>query len=319
VLTCAAETGGVAILLRLILGIPYGTGIAVAIAVMIAVISFLDFEKLERLFGLMGLFMLVFVAAALALGVDWAQAAGGLVPHGPGGSASVPSYLYFAVGLIAATIMPYEVQFYSSGNIEEDLKPEDLGTNTLTSVVGIGFGAVVTIAIIVVGAQVLGPLGVIPERLGASMLGPMAAFGVAGLLAALLGSLFAVAGASAETSLSGAYAIAQFFGFEWGKSRSPWHVPQFSLSWLMILGMSALILATGIDPIQVTEYAVIFSVIVLPLTYLPILLVARDRALMGEHVNSRLQDVLGVVAFVLIAVVAVAAVPLMYLSRMGQA
>ena len=151
------------------------------------------------------------------------------------------------------------------------------------------------------------------------MIGPFVALGVAGLLAALLGALFAIGGAAMETSLSGAYAIAQFFGFEWGKQRSPWAVPRFTLSWLCIFGLAVLILITNIDPVQVTEYAVIFSVVVLPLTYAPILLVARDRSVMGEHTNNRAQDVLGVVFLVVIVIVALAAVPLMYASRMGQA
>ena len=36
------------------------------------------------------------------------------------------------------------------------------------------------------------------------------------------------------------------------------------------------VLFTGVDPIMVTEYSVVFSAIALPLTYLPILAVAND-------------------------------------------
>jgi manganese transport protein len=301
-------------------GLPYGWWIAGAILALILVVSLLPFESLERLFGLMGLFMVVFVAAAVVLGVDWGAAAAGLVPHVPGGDgASLASYAYFAVGLIAGTVMPYEAQFYSSGNLEEDKKPDELVDNAMVATIGMAFGAVITAAIIVTAAQVLQPLGIVPDRLGASMLAPIAAFAVPGLLAALLGTLFEIGGAAVETSLAGAYGIAQFFGFEWGKQRSPWHVPRFTLLWLLIFGLALLILATGIDPVQVTEYAVIFSVVVLPLTYLPILLVARDRKVMGTHVNTKLDNVLGVVFFVVITVVAIAAVPLLYMSRMGQA
>ena len=42
------------------------------------------------------------------------------------------------------------------------------------------------------------------------------------------------------------------------------------------------IVMTGVDPVMLTEYAVIFSVVALPLTYIPILLVANDRAYMGH-------------------------------------
>src|SRR3954468_216294 len=122
ILTCAAEVGGVAIVLRLMTGIAYGPLVAVAVGLIVLIMSVLKFDMLERVFGLVGLFMLVFVGAAVALGIDWGSVAGGLVPHPPPASAGGPSLLsfgYFAVGLLAGTVMPYEVQFYSSGNIEE--------------------------------------------------------------------------------------------------------------------------------------------------------------------------------------------------------
>jgi hypothetical protein len=50
---------------------------------------------------------------------------------------------------------------------------------------------------------------------------------------------------------------------------------------MVLLVLAFGIVQTGVDPVMLTEYAVIFSVVVLPLTYLPILLVANDRAYMG--------------------------------------
>jgi manganese transport protein len=319
VLTCAAEVGGVAIVIRLLIHLPYGVAVAIVILLLVAIVSILPFTMLERVFGLCGLLMLVFVAAALSLGVDWGQAARGLLPSLPSGGGNLVSYAYMAVGLIAATVMPYEVLFYSSGNIEEEKTPDDLIENTITAVFGLAFGSLVTLALIVLGAQVMLPQGVMPTQVGSSMLGPIIAFGLPGLLIAIAGVLAAIGGAAVETSLSGAYAIAQFFGFEWGKEDKAWHVPRFTLSWLGVFGLAAVVLVSGLDPVVVTEYAVIFSVLVLPLTYLPILLVARDRRVMGEHANNRLQDMTGVVFLGLICVIAVLAVPLMYLSRMGQA
>ena len=62
----------------------------------------------------------------------------------------------------------------------------------------------------------------------------------------------------------------------------------------------------------------IFSVVALPLTYLPILLVANDRAYMGEHANGRLANAFGIGYFVLILVVSLTAIPLMILTNVGQ-
>ena len=72
------------------------------------------------------------------------------------------------------------------------------------------------------------------------------------------------------------------------------------------------------DPVELTEYAVIFSIPVLPLTYLPILLVGNDRSVMGAHVNGPLARVLGWFYFGLICVMAVAA-PILFIGRTAAA
>ena len=66
---------------------------------------------------------------------------------------------------------------------------------------------------------------------------------------------------------------------------------------------------TGVDPVMLTEYAVIFSAVALPLTYVPILLVANDRAYMGRYGNGRLANVLGIVYLVVIMIVALTVSP----------
>jgi len=68
--------------------------------------------------------------------------------------------------------------------------------------------------------------------------------------------------------------------------------------------------------VALTEYAVIFSIPVLPLTYLPILLVAGDRSVMGAHVNGPIARVLGWAYFGLICVLAVAA-PILFVATNG--
>jgi Mn2+/Fe2+ NRAMP family transporter len=62
---------------------------------------------------------------------------------------------------------------------------------------------------------------------------------------------------------------------------------------------------------------VIFSVVALPLTYFPILLIAGDREFMGEHANGRLAKTVGWAYFVLLMVVAIAAIPLLIATNAG--
>jgi len=58
--------------------------------------------------------------------------------------------------------------------------------------------------------------------------------------------------------------------------------------------------------------------VMMPLTYYPMLRAAGDRARMGEHATTRVQQALGWLFFVLIAVAALLAIPLMVLTRAGQ-
>jgi Mn2+/Fe2+ NRAMP family transporter len=70
--------------------------------------------------------------------------------------------------------------------------------------------------------------------------------------------------------------------------------------------------------VKITEYSVIFSAVALPLTFLPILLIANDPAYMGSHRNGKVANVLGILYFVLILAIAVSAIPLMVITNGGQ-
>jgi manganese transport protein len=61
---------------------------------------------------------------------------------------------------------------------------------------------------------------------------------------------------------------------------------------------------------------VIFSIPVLPLTYLPILLVGNDRNVMGKHVNGPVARTLGWAYFGLICLLALAA-PVLFIATNG--
>jgi manganese transport protein len=316
-MTCAAEIGGVAICLQLLSGLPYRLLIPVAVIGLTACTWILPFEWIERLFGYLGLCLLVFAVAAIKLHPAWGDVARGFVPGSHSGGSTLV-YLYFVVGLLGAAMTPYEVYFYSSGAVEDRWGVKELGLNRVTAMIGYGLGGFLSFALMIVSAVLFLPRGISPEFLGTPPLAAEHVLSKAGLLLALVGILFAVGGAAIETSFSGAYNLAQFFGWKWGKKERPAGAARFTLSWLLIFALALLVVMTGYDPVKLTEYSVIFSVVALPLTYLPILLVANDRTYMGAKVNGRLANTLGLLYFVVILAVAVAAIPLMVLTHGGQ-
>ena len=314
-MTCAAEVGGVAIVLQLLTDWPYRVLIVVAVAAFVLISWWAPFGWIEKAFGYGGLTLLVFLVAAIDLGPDWGAALHGVVPTVQGPSYAV--YLYFIVGLLGAAMTPYEVYFYSSGAVEDHWSVEDLGTNRITATLGYALGGTLSVALMAVAAEVFLPRGIDVTFLGTVPLPTATALGQYGLLLALIGILFAVGGATIETSFSGAYNVAQFFGWEWGKYRRRREAPRFTLAWLAMLLLALVIAETGVDPVLVTEYSVIFSVVALPLTYLPILLIANDEDYMGEHRNGRFANALGWTYFGIIIVIAVSAIPLMLITNGG--
>ena len=316
-LTCAAEVGGVAITLQLLSGLPYRLLILLGVVALVVLSWTLPFEWIERLFGYLGLCLLVFAVAAIKLHPDWGKVAHGFVPGSHSGGSTLV-YLYFVVGLLGAALTPYEVYFYSSGAVEDGWGLKELGLNKVTSIIGYALGGFLSFALMIVAAVLFLPRGIDPQFLGTPPLASADAVGEVGLLLALVGILFAVGGAAIETCFSGAYNLAQFFGWRWGKKERPARASRFALSWIVIFALALLVVMTGYDPVKLTEYSVIFSVVALPLTYLPILLIANDRTYMGSHTNGRLANVLGVVYFAIILLVAVAAIPLLVLTNGGQ-
>jgi manganese transport protein len=315
-LTLAAEIGGIALALQLLAGLPFRILLVFAVLGLALAIWALPFEWIERVFGYVGLTLLVFAVGAIKLHPDWGGVGSGFVPHADTGNLAV--YLFFVVGLIGAATVPYEVYFYSSGAIEERWTPKDLGINKANAIIGYSLGGLLSFALMITAAELFYPRAISPETLGSVALGANVPLGEIGLLLGLIGILFAVSGAAIDTAFSGAYNAAQFFGWEWGKYRSAVEAPRFTLAWMVMLVLGFLIVVTGVDPIQVTEYSVIFSVVALPATYIPILLVANDRAYMGNYANGRVANVFGIFYLVVILVVAVAAIPLMIVSNMGQ-
>jgi len=63
---------------------------------------------------------------------------------------------------------------------------------------------------------------------------------------------------------------------------------------------------------------VISSIFVLPLTYLPLLLLAGDRRFMRSHANGMLSKILGWGYYALIVIAAIAALPLYLLTAGGK-
>jgi len=317
-LTMTAEIGGVALALELATSVHHLLWIPLVGTAVWLVLWRVKFAVLENVFGLAGLALLVFAVAVWRLGPDW----GGLVSSATHPAVPVSEdvwvYAYYAIALFGAAMTPYEVFFFSSGGIEEKWGPGDLTTMRANVFIGFPLGGLLSLAIAASSSIVLLPAGIGVETLGQVALPVGVALGKVGVAFALVGFFAATFGAACETGLSVGYSIAQYFGWQWGKFVEPLRASRFHAVVLLSCVVAVGVLLTTVDPVKVTEYSVVFSAVALPLTYLPILVVANDRTYMGRHANGPLANTLGTIYLVLVLVASLAAIPLMVVTGAGQ-
>jgi Mn2+/Fe2+ NRAMP family transporter len=317
-LTFGAEIGGVALSLELATSVNYLLFVPVVGFVMWLVIWRVKFSVLENSFGLLGLALIAFAVALWKLDPSWSNLLHQAVhPHKPSNE-SIPVYFYYAIALFGAAMTPYEVFFFSSGGVEERWSKKDIITERVNVLLGFPLGGALSISIAAVSALVLLPAGIQVNALGQVGL-PVAVAGGKLLLAfVILGFVAATFGAALETGLSCGYTMAQYFGWQWGKYVRPREAARFHLVVLLSLIAAVGTILTTIDPVKLTEYSVVFSAIALPLTYMPILVIANDRDYMGDDVNGRATNVLASVFLVIVLAVSIAAIPLMIYTKAGQ-
>jgi Mn2+/Fe2+ NRAMP family transporter len=223
-------------------------------------------------------------------------------------------YLFLATAILGAVISPYLLFFYSSGAREERWSRRDLSLNRITAVVGMGFGSLTSIALIVLAAMVLQPSGITGLTLADAGLAMAEAIGPIGARLFALALFATCLGASLEVVLSMGYNVSQGFGWPWGERRAPAEAPRFNLVLTIMILVGLAIALIGIDPLQLALYGSAFTALILPISLFPFLVLMNDRDYLRDQVNPRWMNVLVVAVLVIAFGVAVCSIPLMVLS-----
>jgi manganese transport protein len=317
-LTLIAEVAGVALAVQLTVDVNYLLWIPLVGFAVWLVIWRVRFSTLETVFGLLGLAMIVVVVALVELHPSWSQlwhhASHPSVPSGEGH----PTYFYYAIALFGAAMTPYEVFFFSSGAVEEKWTRNDLALNNANVYLGFPLGGLLSLGLMAGAALLFHPLGIGVNTLSQVALPTSLALGKVGFAFIIVGFVACTFGAALETGMSCGYTMSQYFGWQWGKLVRPREASRFHLVVLVSIFVAVVIGVTAVDPIKVTEYSIVLSAAALPLTYFPILVVANDRAYMGENVNGRVKNGIASFYMVVITVVALATIPLMIATKAGS-
>jgi Mn2+/Fe2+ NRAMP family transporter len=315
-LLLAAEIGGIAIALSLFTGISWHYLFPVAALLVLVMVWRASFDLIENGPALLGLITLSFLVGIAALGGPPQQLLPTLwkpdIKQG-----ELIDYLYLLAAILGATISPYLLYFYSSGAREEQWSGSSLLLNRVTAIVGMGFGSLGSIALVILAAIVLQPLNMNANTLGeiglamAKPLGPIGAY----LFAA---TLFATClGAALEVTLALSYMIAQGFGWEWGENKKPVEAARFNLTAIIILLVAVTIGLLGMDPLQLALFASTVIALFLPLSLVPFLFIMNDPDYLGDRINGRMTNIAIICILIIAFVVAIVSLPLELLSGGG--
>lgn len=317
-LTLLVELAGMSLALELATSASYLLWFPVAALFLGIILWKASFDLLENGSAILGLVMLVAVVAMVKLAPPWHTVVAETVHPALSSVNSLPLYLFAGISLLGGYMTPYQFYFYASGAIEEEWSGEDLLINRVTSVVGSLFGAVIDFGLIVAAGLVLFPQHAQVNTLGDAGQPIRHSLGEIGWALFLVGAFAVSMGAGLETTLSGAYSVCQFFGWDWGKQGRPRQAPLFSLGYIVMLLVAVAIALTGVDPIQVTIVTLVFAAATLPFTFAPLLIVANDRDYVGDQKNTRPINVVAGLMLALLLLVTVAAIPLLVITGGGS-
>jgi len=307
-LVIASEIGGVCLALKFVTGIEVRVwAMPVTLLIWLAIwAGTLDF--IEDATSILGLVAVAFVVAAVKMHPDDHAMLRGLIPSSP--RQDVAHYWYIAVGILGATISPYMFHFYGSGAIEDKWNEDSLGANRITAGLGMSFGAVMSVAVLVCSALVLWPRGIEVDHYEQAALLLIPALGRWGvpLFAGTLG--VCCFGAAMEVSLATAYMLSQTLGWNWGENKKPDREARFSMTYSLILLFGGLLLLTGVDPLKLTMFAMAITALILPLVTMPFVFLLNDKAYMHAHTNGPIGNTVVILTILLASIVAIVTIPL---------
>jgi Mn2+/Fe2+ NRAMP family transporter len=302
-----AEFAGIGAALA-IFGVPIAVSSALAALLIVFLLSRANFRRIQFVFLAVGIgTSIAYAVSAVLSHPDWGTAISHtVVPHG-----SVTSlYLLAVMGTVGTTITPWGQAFIQSYAADKHLGPRDLPASRLDVGAGAFLTNLVAGFIVVACAATLwshGQTTIATAADAARALGPLA--GRFAELVFALGLLTASLLGLGTVPLTSAYAVTEAFGWESGLDRGWRQAPAFYGLLAFFVGFSALfVLIPGLPLITVMYLSQVFDGFLLPFILVFVMLMSRDRRLLGRLRSSVPLYVAGWVVTGLITVLSLALV-----------
>jgi NRAMP (natural resistance-associated macrophage protein)-like metal ion transporter len=284
-----SEFAGVASSMDLF-GISKFISVPLALGTVWALVVYGDYKRLEKIFLVLSFLYIAYIITAVMAHPNWPLAGHAMVHLPRMRDLGNHDYLYLAVGIIGATIAPWQQFYLQASVVDKGARSEHLKYSQADAIVGSLFSVVIAAFIVIACAATIfaakGPMQISSAAEAAQSLRPLggqyafALFSV-GLLNA---SLFA----ASILPLSTAYTVCEALGFESGLNKRFKDAPEFYWLYtaLLVLG-AAIILIPHFPLIRVAVLSQVLNGVLLPFVLVFMLLLVNKSSLMRQHVNSR--------------------------------
>lgn len=307
---------------------PLLTYVGVTAILLAIVISgrYWTFEKLTLFFCI---FNLVYIPAALwamkaPAAPGWGQVAQGLFTPGVEGGLTT-EFLFVLLANIGTTVTPWQIFFQQSSVVDKGLDLHDIKFGKWDTLAGALLTCIVAGFIIIATGAAFHfhhpPILVEDAKQTAEALVPLMPAGKGELARRLFAIGLFDAGflGALCISLSTSWALGEVFGWAHSLNKSVRDAPWFYIAYVvMLLSAGAVVLIPGAPLVTITMYVQIVAITLLPACLVFLILLLNDKGFMGEHVNSRWQNVANITITVAIVLVSTAfAVTILFPNLLG--
>lgn len=309
-----AEFAGIAAAM-IIFGVPPIIAVPVSAIAIWALVLFASYRALERVFLVVSLVFIAYIASAVLARPDWAEVTRELFTPSfrPSGGE-----LLLMVAIVGTTIAPFMIFYLQSAVAEKGIDEEELRLEQADAIGGAVATNIIAVFIVVATAATLFVAGVHVTSAGdaAAALTPIA--GPAATVIFALGLFGASMLAATIVPISTAFAVTEAFGWESGVGKRFSDARAFYVLYTFVLFVpAAFVLLPGLDPIAVIVASQYLQGLLLPVVLIFMFLLVNDRRLLGRHVNGRRRNIIAGAAIALVVALDAALLGSQLLSVMG--
>lgn len=312
-----ADLGAMAASVQMLVNIPFVMLLLGMVVLTLALEIFVSYKTYSAYLKYLTLALFSYIFVAFIVSLNWLEILSStLIPHIELNSV----YIMNIVAILGTTISPYLYFWQASEEVEEEvahhklramgagqpkITPRDISQLRKDTIIGMVFSNIVMFFIIAATAATLFANGI--HSIENAQQAALALKPIAGDFAFFLFAIGIIGTGFLTVPIlagSASYALSETFGWKAGLSEKLQKAHGFYGAITIATLIGLLINFIGVDPIVMLYYTAMINGIIAPPLLIIILFIANNKKIMGDRVNSRSLNVLGVVTISIMTIAA---------------